>query len=55
MSNKDQKKVKVIKFLHTAADKTGKFVRKVGPVAGAIVGGFILKSISGGKDGSDKA
>ena len=55
MSNKEQKKAKVVKLLHTAADKTGKFVRKAGPIVGAFIGGIVLESIFGGKDESNKA
>lgn len=55
MSSKKQKKAKTVKFLHTAADKIGKFMRKAVPVAGTIVGVSILKNFLSGKDRSNKA
>lgn len=55
MSNKEQKKAKVVKFLHTAADKTGKFVRKAVPWIGGAALTLIVTVATGGKNNSNKA
>ena len=51
---KKTKKTKFIKSLHTIADKTGKGIRKAGPVLVGIAVGFVLSLLPNGKGGSKK-
>ena len=55
MSNKGPKKAKIIKGLHTVADKTGKFVRKAAPVVAGAVATVVVLVVTGGKSTSHKA
>lgn len=52
MSNKEQKKAKVVKNMHTAFDKLGKLGRKILPAA---ITSILVTIFLGNKGGSNKA
>ena len=55
MSIKEQKKAKIIKGLHTAADKVGKSIRKAGPLISGAALTLFFTVVTKGKNKSNKA